>query len=100
MKEKDVLKTNIHKAQKVVILSPNIEEIKNNQNKKNHKESYRNLTKDEEDLLDARTIFKYKSIIKIRPNIPIVTEMVFKYQNSRSVHKTYNSYNQILKIMH
>ena len=35
-----------------------------------------NLTRDEEDLLDARTIFKYKAITKLIPKIPIVTELV------------------------
>lgn len=38
--------------------------------------SSKNLTRDQEDLLDAKTIFKYKAIIKLRPDIPIVTEMV------------------------
>lgn len=85
MNEKDILKTNIFKAKKVVILSPNVDEVRGNQFKdkvtNNEKQGFqgfdfKNLTRDQEDLLDARTIFKYKAIIKIRPNISIVTEMV------------------------
>jgi hypothetical protein len=34
------------------------------------------LTRDQEDLLDAKTIFKYKVISKVKPGIPIVTELV------------------------
>lgn len=34
------------------------------------------MTKDEEDLLDAKTVFKYKSVKRIRPDIEIVTEIV------------------------
>ncbi len=69
----------------MVILSPNVNEIKMNQFHGKIKRNavtgdqyldYKNLTRDQEDLLDARTIFKYKAIIKIRPDIPIVTEMV------------------------
>lgn len=69
----------------MVILSPNVNEIKMNQFQGKIKRNaatgdqymdFKNLTRDQEDLLDARTIFKYKAIIKIRPDIPIVTEMV------------------------
>ena len=38
--------------------------------------SSKRLTRDQEDLLDAKTIFKYKAINKLRPDIPIVTELV------------------------
>jgi hypothetical protein len=34
------------------------------------------LTKDEEDLLDAKTIFKYKAVSQLKPDIEIVTELV------------------------
>ena len=34
------------------------------------------MTRDQEDLLDAKTIFKYKAIMKLRPDIPVVTELV------------------------
>ena len=34
------------------------------------------MSRDEEDLLDARTIFKFKAVNWIRPGISIVTELV------------------------
>lgn len=34
------------------------------------------MTRDQEDLLDAKTIFKFKAINIVRPDIPIVTELV------------------------
>ena len=38
--------------------------------------SSKKLSRDQEDLLDAKTIFKYKAISKLRRDIPIVTELV------------------------
>lgn len=35
----------------------------------NRNNAQKGLTKEEEDLLDARTIFKYKTIRKLRPDI-------------------------------
>jgi len=34
------------------------------------------LTRVEEDLLDARTIFKYKAVMDLRPDIPVVCDLV------------------------
>ena len=76
-----MIRANIMKASRVVILAPNLEEVKfqnftssgndNSLSASNNGESSedseilsnRKLTKDEEDLLDARTIFKYKQIL-------------------------------------
>ena len=89
MNKKDLFRANIMKASKVVILTPNVEEVTKKHHHdeterkrdRHHEESQENsnsqkLTRDEEDLLDARTIFKYKCVKKIRPEIPIVTELV------------------------
>ena len=73
MNKKDLFRANIMKASKVVILTPNVEEVTK---KHHHDETERKRERDEEDLLDARTIFKYKCVKKIRPEIPIVTELV------------------------
>jgi potassium large conductance calcium-activated channel subfamily M alpha protein 1 len=88
MNKHDLFRANIVKATKVVILAPNVEEVtrkhhqgvdhkmdQNNEESEGDKNSQK-LTRDEEDLLDARTIFKYKTVKKIRPEIPIVTELV------------------------
>lgn len=82
MNTKDLLRANIHQASRIVILSPEVDEVKHftsfnenpsaNSSEKDHKK----LTRDQEDLLDAKTIFKYKAINKLRPDIPIVTELV------------------------
>lgn len=89
MNKKDLFRANILKAAKVVILAPNVEEVKRKNNHEDRQENRdnteeydenssnsRKLTRDEEDLLDARTIFKYKTVKRIRPEIPIVTELV------------------------
>ena len=34
------------------------------------------LTREDEDLLDARTIFKYKAVKGLKPDIPVVTDLV------------------------
>lgn len=90
MNKKDLFRANILKASKVVILAPNVEEVKRKSNDFSENEvenefdddyngensNSRKLTRDEEDLMDARTIFKYKMVKRIRPDIPIVTELV------------------------
>lgn len=80
MYSKDLKRANIDKAMRIVILAPSAEEISDFMEydmKMPKKEGmFSTLTKDEEDLLDAKTIFKYKSIKKVRPNIQIITEVV------------------------
>jgi len=65
------------KAKQIVILSPNI----NGQPKKkaaNDEGEVDETTdaKDEENLLDAKTIFKYNIIKKKNPNVNVVTELI------------------------
>ena len=81
LKLKDLKRANIDQASKVVILTDNIDEITDGNRKPQTMEEptdeeggktqgmQKELTKEEEDLLDARTIFKYKTIRKIRPDI-------------------------------
>ena len=88
MNKKDLLRANIMKASKVVILSPQIDEIGridseeinqlNNQENEGGGKTQQptKLSKDEEDLLDAKTIFKYKAVSQLKPDIEIVTELV------------------------
>jgi len=82
MNTKDLLRANIHQANRIVILSPEVDEVKHftsfneNPTANAHEKDGKKLTRDQEDLLDAKTIFKYKAINKLRPDIPIVTELV------------------------
>jgi len=82
MNTKDLLRANIHQASRIVILSPEVDEVKHftsfNENSSANvpEKDNKKLTRDQEDLLDAKTIFKYKAINKLRPDIPIVTELV------------------------
>ena len=54
MKEKDIYKTNIHKAQKVVILSPNVDEVKLN----------KFVRKVKQDDMTGNLIFDYKNLTR------------------------------------
>ena len=77
LNEKSYDRVNIMKAKQIVILSPNI----NGQPKKkaaNDEGEVDETTdaKDEENLLDAKTIFKYNIIKKKNPNVNVVTELI------------------------
>jgi len=85
MNTKDLQRANIQQASRIVILSPEVDEVKSFINStenstvgpdNNGGKNSKRLTRDQEDLLDAKTIFKYKAIYKLRPDIPIVTELV------------------------
>ena len=78
MNKKDLLRAGIATASKVVILAPSIGEISNFTNKKQEKSEgfARKLTREEGDLLDAKTIFKYNLISKIRKDIYCVIELI------------------------
>ena len=93
MKKSDLKRAGIRSAKRVVILAPGINEIsqftlnkklknlkvnkeedENNENENNI--SARKLTREEEDLLDAKTIFKYNMISKINKDIFCVIELI------------------------
>ena len=93
MKRSDLKRAGIRSAKRVVILAPGIYEIsqftlnKKLKNLKVNKEedeneedekniSARKLTREEEDLLDAKTIFKYNMISKINKDIFCVIELI------------------------
>jgi hypothetical protein len=84
MSKIDLKKANIMWANNVVILSSQAAEIRNLSNNKteNNEQEDKNqkntviLTREDEDLLDAKTIFKYKAVRELRPDIPVVTDLV------------------------
>lgn len=77
MKTKDLLRAGINTANKVIILAPTLSEISLvTRNKNSDDNSARKLTREEEDLLDAKTIFKYNLISKIRKDIFCVIELI------------------------
>ena len=93
MKRADLKRAGIKSAKRVVILAPGINEISQftlNKKLKNLKVnrdddenndisnamSARKLTREEEDLLDAKTIFKYNMISKINKDIFCVIELI------------------------
>lgn len=94
MKKSDLKRAGIRNAKRVVILAPSINEIsqftekqklKNleNSNNNNEEENENNeeiiegkLSREEEDLLDSKTIFKYNMISKINKNIFCVIELI------------------------
>ena len=93
MKKSDLKRAGIKSAKRVVILAPGINEIsqftlnKKLKNLKVNKDddennevkqviSARKLTREEEDLLDAKTIFKYNMISKINKDIFCVIELI------------------------
>ena len=87
MKKEDLQRAGIKNAIKVVILSPTLEEIfKNKYNTDDNKKQARKLTKEEEDLLDSKTIFKYNMISKLKKDIFIVVELI----NPKNVSFLYN----------
>ena len=92
MKKSDLKRAGIRSAKRVVILAPSINEIsqftenqklKNLEKFKNDEENENNqeiiegkLSREEEDLLDSKTIFKYNMISKINKNIFCVIELI------------------------
>jgi hypothetical protein len=87
MNKSDLKRAGIRFAKKVVILAPSINEITQfslNKRKKNSNviEDYqktttaRKLTREEEDLLDSKTIFKYNMISKLKKDIFIIVELI------------------------
>ena len=95
MEKSDLKRAGIRKAKHVIILAPSINEIshftesqneKSEQNtssededdseKNNETIERKNLSKEEEILLDSQTIFKYNQISKINKNIFCVIELI------------------------
>ena len=93
MKKSDLKRAGIRSAKRVVILAPGINEISqftlnkklknlkvNKEDDENNEENQtiaaRKLTREEEDLLDAKTIFKYNMISKINKDIFCVIELI------------------------
>ena len=65
------------KAKQVVILTPNVGKAKKKQTQKNEDEEEEEANPDdEENLLDAQTIFKYNIIKSKNKNVNVVTELV------------------------
>jgi hypothetical protein len=75
LQEKSFDRVNIMKAKQVVILTPNVGNAKKKKNTDNQGEDEENQN-DEENLLDAQTIFKYNIIKKKNKDVNVVTELV------------------------
>ena len=79
---RDLKRVNIDYAMKIIILVSSTPKQNNPPNKNTQKEedfeSKMNITKDEEDLLDARSILQYKTIRKFT-NVEILTELGILY---------------------
>jgi hypothetical protein len=90
----DLKRAGIRFANKVVILAPGINEISHftsNQKKRGFNQEdlskqARKLTREEEDLLDSKTIFKYNMISKIKKDTFIIIELI----NPKNVSFLYN----------
>ena len=83
MKRKDLLRAGILSASKVVILSPGLNEIKafkvpkKEEKKENENSSnVRSLTREEENLLDSKTVFKYNLITEMKSDIFCLIELI------------------------
>ena len=83
MEEKDLLRAGILSASKVVILSTNLSEnpgfiIPKKEDKKENENTstVRSLTREEEDLLDSITIFKYNLITNMKNDIFCLIELI------------------------
>lgn len=67
------------KAKQIVILTPNVGLEKKENPSTTEEEPVvedEKFSKDQEDLLDAKTIFKYNIIKKKNPNVKVVTELI------------------------
>ena len=70
------------KAKQIVILTPNVGQDNKSKEKPEPGEEDQaeaSDTNDEENLLDAKTIFKYNIIKKKNPNVNVVTELINQY---------------------
>ena len=83
MKRKDLLRAGILSASKVVILSPGLNEIKafkvtKKEEKKDNENTsnVRSLTREEENLLDSKTVFKYNLITEMKSDIFCLIELI------------------------
>ncbi|CAD8128571.1 unnamed protein product [Paramecium sonneborni] len=79
MSQRDLIRANIKQAVRVVILSPKeISTAKFEDDSQENDQIFQQqqLTQDQEYLLDAKTIFKYRNVIRLKPHIQIVTEFV------------------------
>ncbi|CAD8157114.1 unnamed protein product [Paramecium pentaurelia] len=79
MSQRDLIRANIEQAIRVVILSPkeiSTAKFEDDSQENDQIVQQQQLTKDQEDLLDAKTIFKYRNIVRLKPHIQIVTEFV------------------------
>ena len=63
-------------AKQIVILSPNIGQAKKEQSSEEGEVDDTNDAKDQENLLDAKTIFKYNIIKKKNKTVKVVTELI------------------------
>jgi hypothetical protein len=106
MNKSDLKRAGIRYAKKVVILAPSIHEISQftytkRKNMSMTSEDYskqttaRKLTREEEDLLDSKTIFKYNMISKMKKDIFIIVELIspknvaFLYNKGRQQNDEY-----------
>jgi len=82
LQDKSFDRVNIKKAKQIVILTPNVgsEQQNRRQQQENQAEEEEDKSsKDQEDLLDAKTIFKYNIIRKKNPKVNVVTELINQY---------------------
>ena len=64
------------KAKQIVILTPNVSGDKKGAEPKKSDKEDENASNNGENLLDAKTIFKYNIIKKKNPNVNVVTELI------------------------
>ena len=80
MKKRDLLRAGILSASKVVILSPSLNEIlpykAHKKEKKENSSDVRSLTREEEDLLDSKTVVLYNFITEIKSDIFCLIELI------------------------
>ena len=83
MKRKDLLRAGILSASKVVILSPGLNEImafkvpkKEEKKDSDNSSNVRSLTREEENLLDSKTVFKYNLITEMKSDIFCLIELI------------------------
>ena len=83
MERRDLLRAGILSASKVVILPPSISEIStfknsssNEKEEDNSSSSTRGLTHEEENLLDAKTIFKYNLVTEMNNEVFCLIELI------------------------
>lgn len=62
LNERDLIRANIEKASTIVILASELLQTEENTHEDDASKKSMELTKEQEDLLDAKTIFKYKAV--------------------------------------